>query len=122
MVVERSEQFERLMSCVDAPGFGLTLDVGHVHCVGDGPIDDQLWKFRDRLYNVHIEDMRQGVHEHLRFGDGEIDFLPVLKALTEFEYPGGVHVELSRHSHVAPDVLIESFGFLTSLLRQIESQ
>ncbi|MGW4149959.1 sugar phosphate isomerase/epimerase, partial [Streptomyces albogriseolus] len=28
-----------------------------------------------------IEDMRRGVHEHLPFGDGEIDFPPVLAAL-----------------------------------------
>ena len=34
------------------------------------------------LVHVQIEDMRRGVHEHLEFGEGEIDFAPVLAALT----------------------------------------
>ena len=35
------------------------------------------------------------------FGEGEIDFVPVLRTLHEIGYTGGVHVELSRHSHDA---------------------
>ena len=34
------------------------------------------------LVNVQIDDMCRGVHEHLEFGEGEIDFPPVLAALT----------------------------------------
>ena len=48
--------------------------------------------------------MRRGVHEHLEFGTGEIDFPPVLRALDEVGYRGLVAVELPRHSHAAPDV------------------
>ena len=41
-----------------------------------------------------------GVHEHLMFGEGEIDFPPVLRgASARSATRGGVHVELSRHSH-----------------------
>ena len=58
---------------------------------------------RDRLANVHIEDMRAGVHEHLMFGEGEIDFPPVIAALAEIGYAGLLSVELSRHSHEGPD-------------------
>ena len=32
----------------------------------------------EHLVNVQIDDMRRGVHEHLEFGTGEIDFPPVL--------------------------------------------
>lgn len=120
MFVERMSQFHRLRKSVAAGCFGLTLDVGHVHCVGDGEIADQVRSWKDYLYNVHIEDMRRGVHEHLRFGEGEIDFGPVLSAFAEIGYAGGVHVELGRHSHMAPEVVAESFNFLTSLLRQKE--
>jgi sugar phosphate isomerase/epimerase len=56
--------------------------------------------------------MCRGVHEHLRFGEGEIDFRPVLRTLAEIGYTGCVNVELSRHSHMAPEVLRESFEFL----------
>jgi sugar phosphate isomerase/epimerase len=56
--------------------------------------------------------MRKGIHEHVRFGEGEIEFPPVMQALAEIGYTGGVHVELSRHSHIAPEVARESIEFL----------
>jgi sugar phosphate isomerase/epimerase len=60
--------------------------------------------------------MLKGVHEHLRFGEGEIDFAPVIRTLKEIGYAGAVHVELSRHSHMAPDVARESYAFLRGLM------
>jgi len=121
MLVERLSQFERLLQQVDAPHFGLTLDIGHVHCLNDGTICDQLRKWHRRLLNVHLEDMRRGVHEHLRFGEGEIDFGPVLRTLTELGYGGPVVVELSQHSHVAPEVMAESIAFLRGVLRRLST-
>jgi sugar phosphate isomerase/epimerase len=118
MFVESFSQFERLRAALGGPAlFGLTIDIGHVHCVEDGSIADHLRRWRDLLFNVHIEDMRRGVHEHLMFGDGEIDFAPVMQALREIGYAGGLHVELSRHSHVAPEAARQSFRFLTGLQR-----
>ncbi|MBI3864760.1 MAG: sugar phosphate isomerase/epimerase, partial [Planctomycetia bacterium] len=94
MFIESFAQFEELLRQVDSPLFGLTIDIGHVHCVESGPIEDYLRQWGARLFNVHIENMRKGVHEHLRFGEGEIDFEQVLRALAEIGYAGGVHVEL----------------------------
>jgi L-ribulose-5-phosphate 3-epimerase len=64
------------------------------------------------LVNVQIDDMRRGVHEHLEFGTGEIDFPPVLQALIDGGYRGLVAVELPRHSHAAPTIARESLEFL----------
>ncbi len=75
-------------------------------------IPDCLRAWRDRVWNIHIEDMCRGVHEHLMFGEGEIDFPPVFAALREIGYVGGVHVELSRHSHLAPEAARTSYEFL----------
>ncbi len=116
MFIESFAHFDELLKQVDAPVFGLTIDIGHVHCVETGPIADYLRHWGARLFNVHIEDMLKGVHEHLRFGEGEIDFAPVMETLAEIGYTGGVHVELSRHSHMAPEVARESFDFLTGLV------
>jgi sugar phosphate isomerase/epimerase len=116
MFIERFDQFERLLEEVDSPVFGLTIDIGHVHCVEEGPIAGYLRQWAPRLVNVHIEDMRKGLHEHLRFGKGEIEFAPVMRALAEIGYSGGVHVELSRHGHTAPEVARESIDFLRALL------
>ncbi len=119
MFVERVEQFDELVERVEAvvgpsPHLGVTLDVGHLQCTEDRPPAEYVHACRDRLFNVHIEDMVRGVHEHLRFGDGEIDFPPVLAALEDVGYANGVHVELSRHGHVAPVVMRESYDFLVA--------
>jgi sugar phosphate isomerase/epimerase len=114
MFVGTMARFEELRRRVDHPAFGLTIDIGHLHCLGEVPIADQLRHWRDWLWNVHIEDMRRGVHEHLMFGDGEIDFQPVLAALQEIGYGGGVHVELSRHSHNAVETARQALAFLRS--------
>ena len=113
MVIDTMTRFEELFDRVHHPAFGLTLDIGHLHCQGEVPIVDHLKKWRDVLWNVHIEDMRRGVHEHLMFGEGEIDFGPVLQTLAEMGYAGGVHVELSRHSHDAVNSARQALAFLT---------
>jgi len=94
---------------------GVTLDVGHLHCLGEVPIADHLRRCPERLWNVHIEDMRQGVHDHLMFGEGEIEFAPVLRTLEEIGYTGAVHVELSRHSHDAVDTARRALEFLRNI-------
>src|SRR5260370_1534418 len=98
------------------PFIGLTMDVGHLHCLGEVPIAPHLRRWRHILWNVHIEDMRRGVHEHLMFGEGEIDFAPVLAELQAIDYRGLLQVELSRHSHMAPEAAQRAFEFLQPLM------
>jgi sugar phosphate isomerase/epimerase len=115
MFIDTMARYEQLLQRIDAACFRLTLDIGHLHCMGEEPIADYVRHFAPRLVNVHIEDMRRGVHEHLMFGEGEIDFVPILRALRHSGYGGGIHVELSRHSHMAPDAARRSHEFLRSL-------
>jgi sugar phosphate isomerase/epimerase len=112
MFIDTLEGFARLHDAVRHPAFGLTIDVGHLHCQGEVPIVDHLRRWRDVLWNLHIEDMRRGVHDHLMFGEGEIDFAPVLQALEQVGYAGGVYVELSRHSHDAVNTARRALAFL----------
>jgi sugar phosphate isomerase/epimerase len=114
-------RFEELHRAVDHPTFGLTLDIGHLHCQGETPIVAHLHRWKDWLWNVHIEDMRRGVHNHLMFGDGEIDFGEVLGCFREIGYPGGVHVELSRHSHNAVETARQAQHFLRSKSNEPEA-
>ncbi len=114
MLIDTMARFQELHERVGHPNFGLTLDIGHLHCQGEVPIADQIRRWKDWLWNVHIEDMRRGVHDHLMFGEGEIDFAPVLQTLNEIGYAGGVHVELSRHSHDAVNVARRALAFLVN--------
>lgn len=115
MFIDTMTRYEQLQQRLDAPCFKLTLDLGHLHCLGETPIADHIRRWSSRLVNIHIEDMNCGVHEHLMFGEGEIDFSPIIAALRETNYTGGVHVELSRHSHMAPQAAERAYQFLLPL-------
>jgi L-ribulose-5-phosphate 3-epimerase len=117
MLVDTMARWAELLAQPGMEDLCLTLDVGHLHCQGEGPIDAAIQRWAPRLVNVHIEDMRAGRHEHLMFGEGEIDFPPILHALSGIGYVGGVHVELSRHSHEGPIAAQKAFDFLQGILR-----
>jgi sugar phosphate isomerase/epimerase len=119
MLVDSVQGYGELLGRIGADNLGLTLDVGHLHCQGELPIPEVIRRWAPRLVNVHIEDMRSGVHEHLMFGTGQIDFPPVLQALAKAGYRGGVHVELSRHSHEAPAAARRAFEFLNPILQEL---
>lgn len=116
MFVERLGDFGKLVERIDHPRLGLTLDVGHLFCLGELPIADWIRRFAGRIVNVHIEDMRAGQHEHLMFGEGEIEFSPVIEALRATGYCGPLCVELSRHSHDAARAVRQAWDFLAPLV------
>lgn len=116
MFIDTMARYDELLERLDAPQFKLTLDLGHLHCQGETPIARHLQRYRQRLANIHIEDMRHGVHEHLMFGEGEIDFAPIFAALREINYQAGVYVELSRHSHEGPTAAQQAYDFLQPLV------
>jgi L-ribulose-5-phosphate 3-epimerase len=120
MFIDTLERFERLDSRVRHPLFQLTIDVGHVHCSREGDIATLLRKWGPRVLNIHIEDMVADVHEHLMFGEGTMDFPPILEALHQLGYQEGVNVELSRHSHMGVEAVRAAAAFLTPLINAAE--
>ncbi|GAB3874555.1 sugar phosphate isomerase/epimerase family protein [Dactylosporangium cerinum] len=113
MLVESIDDWERLRADLGAPvHFGLTLDIGHCRCLEPVSAEECVRRVAGQLVNVQIDDMRRGVHEHLEFGTGEVDFPAVLQALNDTDYGGLVAVELPRHSHAAPTVARDSLAFL----------
>ncbi len=118
MFIDTMARFADLHRRVDASNFGLTLDVGHVHCLSDGTVAEHVHHWRDCLWNIHLEDMVQGVHDHRMFGEGEMDFPPIFQALRDASYSGGLHVELSRHSHDAVRTAQRSLEFLRGQIQR----
>ncbi len=97
----------------------LTLDVGHVFCTERRSFAKVWDQFAPLVRNVHIEDIRGRRHEHLAFGEGEIDFRPVLAAMKNGGYKGLVNVELSRDSHRAPEMARRAIEFLRGLEKKL---
>ncbi|MEK8227551.1 hypothetical protein NKG05_17750 [Oerskovia sp. M15] len=65
------------------------------------------------LLNVQVDDMRHTAHEHLPFGDGELDLALALGTLGEIGYTGVAAVELPRHSYDAPGLAHRSMTAMT---------
>ena len=103
MFLERVRDVVGVLDRFERPGaLGLTIDVGHLVCTeGDEP-GSVIRSAAPVLRNVQIDDMRRGVHEHLPFGEGELDLPDALAALADTGFDGLVHVELPRHPHAAP--------------------
>jgi sugar phosphate isomerase/epimerase len=112
MFVDTMPRFAELFARVGHPLFGLTLDVGHLYVSGEVPVAPHVARWREVLWNVHLEDMVRGVHDHRMFGEGDVDFDEALEALRAAGYSGGVHVELSRHSHDAVETARRALAFL----------
>ncbi len=116
MFIDTMDKFAELFEKVDHPSFGLTIDVGHLVCQNELPVSQHLMKWKDVLWNVHIDDMHRGAHDHLMFGEGEVDFTDVFDGLTRARYAGGVYVELSRHSHDAVNTARKAIAFLNRFM------
>lgn len=105
--------FHRLRRTLGDPEhLGLTLDIGHCQCLEPWSPAECVRAAAPWLRHVQIEDMRRGIHEHLPLGDGDIDFPPVLAALSAAGYQGLTVVELPRHSHAGPHFAEQSLPFL----------
>lgn len=105
MFVERVDDALELRKRLGDPELlRITLDVGHCVAVEPWSAADCVRRAGELLVNVQLDDMRHGVHEHLEFGEGELDLPATLGALDEVGYRGLATVELPRHSHAAPEV------------------
>lgn len=113
MVIDTLARWVMLRDRLGAPEcFGLTIDLGHLECLGEWPLAARLAPFAANIVNVHIDDMLACRHDHLPLGAGDVDFAALLPLLASAGYDGGLHVELPRQSHRWLDTARESFSFL----------
>jgi L-ribulose-5-phosphate 3-epimerase len=117
MFIDTMPKFEDLFHRVNHPNFGLTLDVGHLVCMGETPIEPILHQWKHVLWNLHLDDMNRGVHDHLIFGEGQVNFPSLLQSLKEISFDHIGSVELSRHSHDAVNTAKKSMIFFKTLLK-----
>jgi sugar phosphate isomerase/epimerase len=96
----------------------LTVDVGHMECMGEWPSAAHLRPWHGMIANVHVDDMLACRHEHLPLGTGDVDLTAAVAALAAAGYRGGLHVELPRHSHRWLETARQSAAVLTPLIRQ----
>ncbi|MGA0039405.1 MAG: sugar phosphate isomerase/epimerase family protein [Pirellulales bacterium] len=124
MFVDTLPRFDELRDRLGhPPHLRLTIDLGHMECMGEWPLVDTLRARVADIVNVHLDDMRPCIHEHLPLGTGVIRFPPLFAALHECRYTGGIHTELPRQSHrwaseaAATIAFLQKSGLPTSPIR-----
>jgi inosose dehydratase len=110
--VQTSAEIDRLMENTDPTLLSLLYDTGHLAFSGEDWLA-VLDKYMPRIGHVHLKDMRNAVHKkavknNWSFlqsvkegvftvpGDGNIDFVPVFKALKKAKYSGWWVVEAEQ--------------------------
>lgn len=94
----------------------LTVDLGHLECMGERPAASLIAARATDIVNVHVDDMLACRHEHLPLGAGDVDFPPLFAALAASGYVGALHVELPRQSHRWLETARASAAFLRACL------
>ena len=123
MLIERLADVQELRERLDGPArLRFTIDVGHALCNEDDSPEDVIRAGADHLVHIQIEDMRRGVHEHLPFGEGELDLTAAISALLDIDYQGLVSVELGRHGPTAPVTAADSIRALQAAIASAQDQ
>jgi sugar phosphate isomerase/epimerase len=116
MVIDTVARYRSLVERLGEPAvLGLTIDTGHLECLGERPAAVVSMPVVSRIVNVHVDDMLACRHDHLPLGSGDVDFESILKALDRGRYRGGLHVELPRQTHRWFATARESATFLERL-------
>ncbi|MDA1196076.1 MAG: sugar phosphate isomerase/epimerase [Planctomycetota bacterium] len=112
MWLETVPQYVALRDALAHETLGLTLDVGHCLATNEGPPEAAIRAEAQDLLVLQLDDHRPGVHDHLMFGEGCVDFAAIAAAVAETGFAGPLEVELSRHASSAPTTAASSLAFL----------
>jgi sugar phosphate isomerase/epimerase len=115
MAVETVAQWERVRDDVASPVLGLVFDVGHALATGEGDPAAIVRAHAGEIVVLQLDDHVRGTHDHRMFGEGEVDWPALARAVRESGWQGPLEVELSRHSSEAPSVARRSLEFLRAL-------
>lgn len=120
LIVERATEVCEVIHRVDSPLLGVNLDIGHSFLIREKP-EQAIASLSGRIWNVHVEDIKNMKHFHLVPGDGDLPFTRYLKALKQAKYDGFLTVELYSFPEQPVEVGKRSFDFLSNLLSELNS-
>ncbi len=115
LLVERADELLSLIASLDSNRFGVNLDLGHSHVLGEAP-HEVISAFGGRIFHIHIEDIRGGKHYHLIPGRGDMDFDVLFNEVRSVGYTGRLTVELYTHTRDPDAAAAESLAFLEKYL------
>ncbi|MFC5404100.1 myo-inosose-2 dehydratase [Cohnella soli] len=137
-VVESPAEIDRLMELTDPSLVYLLFDTGHAYYGGADPLE-VLRKHYDRIGYIHLKDVRLSVLEEARLehadfvtcirkgvftvpGDGDLDFVPVIKELVARGYAEWAMLEGEQDpaTHPAYEYAFNALQHLKSILNDVQ--
>jgi sugar phosphate isomerase/epimerase len=109
----------RIVRELGHPLLGFNLDVGHAWCVGDD-LEKAIGEASPRIWNLHVEDIKGRVHEHLIPGRGDLDFAAMFRALERAKYDRYLTLELYPFKDKPGEAGEEGLRYLERLLKARE--
>jgi inosose dehydratase len=85
------DDFDIFFDQIKGDSITLTLDTAHLYKTGIQDIAEVIHSFQDRIDNFHMKDFADGDWKVL--GHGEIDFVPIFKAIKEIGYDGWISAD-----------------------------
>jgi len=115
LLIERAAELAIVIDRVGSPQLGANWDIGHSFLDGESP-EEAVEIIGSRIWNVHVEDIRDRKHFHLVPGDGVLPFPRYLEALSNVGYDGFLTVELYTYPEQPEAVGKRSIEYLSRLL------
>lgn len=96
----------RMLREIDSERLGICLDTGHAHVNGED-LAQIVRELRGVPLHVHIDDNTGESDAHQIPGEGNIDYVPFVRALDEIDYRGFVSAELGFQYTLDPDSAVQ---------------
>lgn len=93
LLIENCEDLAIFLDEMNSPILGANLDLGHSQVAGE-EIKNVTRRLGEKIFHIHLEDIRGRKHYHLIPGQGDMNFHAILSALQDISYHGFVCVEL----------------------------
>ena len=91
-----ADDFIRFYKDLGETGLGLTLDVGHANV--NSQIYDFFERLPERIVHAHLHDNHGKTDEHLGLGDGNIDWLIIVRAFRKIGFKGTLVIESEKNA------------------------
>jgi len=111
LLIECFEELGSLLQEFDSPHLGANLDLGHSHVLSEDP-EVVIEGLSEKIFHIHIEDIRSRKHYHLVPGSGDVDFRRLFALLEESSYRGYATVELYTYPHEPEEAARRSLDYL----------
>ncbi len=103
LVVRTTADLIRLFNEVDSDHLSCNMDLGHSFLCDPDPLE-AIRELGSKIVHTHVENMKQGIHNHLLPQEGDMDLAIYLNELSKIGFDGGMALDLYNYDYeqVAP--------------------